>query len=970
MIHVLLWKEYREQRAVWLTLLLVGAAALFGMAQLMAPSPTLSFHPVNESVISVAVLLVWTYGMVCGAMLLAGERESATLIFLDVLPVRRVQLWAVKGLVGLLFLLGYAVALFGFALAAGAVETALEAAGMLAAMVVMGGVGLIWGLFFSARGSNVLNTIALAIVGQIAAWIAANLLAAVLLFLWAMGMFWLFGPGVSGGDAGQFIVGFALVLMVVLTLAALAGSAGIFSRPDRQRRLPAVQAATPRRTKRLLWASWGRMFWLSYVQMRRMVLGMMFFALALGFLLPAAGPVVWPALTLLIGVLCGVTVFGDEQMQGSFRFLGDQRFPLGRVWLVKLSMRWALAVFAAFLLMLPSLILTLFQHAQEGSSQHRPPFFSEVMHSALVGTVVPSWLYLSIWLTYGFTVAHLCGLLFRKSLVAGVVSLGWGSMLVCVWIPSLVGIGLHFWQVAGVPLILLAAARLLMPVWAADRLATRSTIVKMGGVVAAVVLWTAGGMWYRVAEVPDVPDQFDMPAFVAAIPPLEKNDAGQTIRSSHVHMETLRKALWAKTINNPAVPNVPMGDPTLERQAQAVLEHGWPAGKFELGDWLDQQFADADLQKSLCSLACIADLPLGVVENPKDLTFDARLGKWQDTTTFDRLLIARGLQLQARGDRETFVDYLRTGLALSRNMQHLAPLDLVLIGRRSEIIWLIAFDRWLENLEGPADAVEESLKQVQAILLQHEEQLPKEADMAKAEYLIALNSLEMTPRKVLELQFDLQPNKGDELVQAELETASLLWRFPWEHERHLRILRVMFQGDQRERRAADEWGGRALTSFRMLERFQTRGRRFIADLHAGQIKVALRRYQARTGKLPATLKELVPDYLPAVPSDPFDGNSFRYRVSRGEEIGWPQEREEAPQGGMPGIPGAAAGEAAGEGIFGAPPPPPTRFVPAGQGILWSVGEDGHDDGGLQQQNTQATGAFGEDIIYLVPPPPE
>lgn len=111
--------------------------------------------------------------------------------------------------------------------------------------------------------------------------------------------------------------------------------------------------------------------------MRRMILVLVIFSLGLGFLLPAAGPVAWPILTLIIGVLCGVTVFGDEQMHGSFRFLGDQRFPLGRIWLVRVSMRFALAVFAAFLLMLPSLILVIAHLMQEQSMQERHmPFFA------------------------------------------------------------------------------------------------------------------------------------------------------------------------------------------------------------------------------------------------------------------------------------------------------------------------------------------------------------------------------------------------------------------------------------------------------------------------------------------------------------------------------------------------------------------------------------------------------------------
>src|SRR5689334_7770261 len=140
---------------------------------------------------------------------------------------------------------------------------------------------------------------------------------------------------------------------IALTVGPIDASARIFSRPDRLRGRE-TKTVFRRQSGMSLTASWVRLLWLSYQQMRRLMLGLMVFALALGFLLPAVGAMAWPALTLFIGVLCGVTVCADEQLHGSFRFLGDQRFPLGRVWVVKVGLRFALAVFAAFLLLLPS----------------------------------------------------------------------------------------------------------------------------------------------------------------------------------------------------------------------------------------------------------------------------------------------------------------------------------------------------------------------------------------------------------------------------------------------------------------------------------------------------------------------------------------------------------------------------------------------------------------------------------------
>jgi len=51
-------------------------------------------------------------------------------------------------------------------------------------------------------------------------------------------------------------------------------------------------------------------------------------------------------------------------------------------------------------------------------------------------------------------------------------------------------------------------------------------------------------------------------------------------------------------------------------------------------------------------------------------------------------------------------------------------------------------------------------------------------------------------------------------------------------------------------------------------------------LSATQLLLACRAYEEATGHLPETLQALVPDYLPVVPRDPFDGQPFRYSTER------------------------------------------------------------------------------------------
>jgi hypothetical protein len=56
---------------------------------------------------------------------------------------------------------------------------------------------------------------------------------------------------------------------------------------------------------------------------------------------------------------------------------------------------------------------------------------------------------------------------------------------------------------------------------------------------------------------------------------------------------------------------------------------------------------------------------------------------------------------------------------------------------------------------------------------------------------------------------------------------------------------------------------------------------------AARLVTALTLYQAEHGGPPETLDALVPDYLIALPDDPYTGRPFLYRISKGEEINQP-----------------------------------------------------------------------------------
>jgi hypothetical protein len=51
-----------------------------------------------------------------------------------------------------------------------------------------------------------------------------------------------------------------------------------------------------------------------------------------------------------------------------------------------------------------------------------------------------------------------------------------------------------------------------------------------------------------------------------------------------------------------------------------------------------------------------------------------------------------------------------------------------------------------------------------------------------------------------------------------------------------------------------------------------------ADASATVTAIAIERYRRKTGRWPERLDQLVPDFLPQVPLDPFDGQPLRYVV--------------------------------------------------------------------------------------------
>ena len=148
-----------------------------------------------------------------------------------------------------------------------------------------------------------------------------------------------------------------------------------------------------------------------------------------------------------------------------------------------------------------------------------------------------------MWLVCGFCAGCLFGLLFRNGLASGVFALFVGVLLAAVWVPSLLHGGLHFWQAFGPPLLLLAvhaAACCGRGRRAASRRGPRPPGWRRSSVLAAAVdrVRTVVSGW----EIPDVAPKYDLAAFRASLPKPDENKAGDRVRGACGRFAEL----WAK----------------------------------------------------------------------------------------------------------------------------------------------------------------------------------------------------------------------------------------------------------------------------------------------------------------------------------------------------------------------------------------------------------------------------------------
>lgn len=831
MIGTLAWKEYKEQRAVWASMAWL-AIFLLAVAQMLVKSGIL-LDPADQAmvILGLAAIMAGSYGVVCGAILLAGERDTQTLSFLDALTCLRAPLWKTKMAAGVLLTLAYALPVTATVLVLGVgvdVELPswlLAGAGFLL-LALVGLVALAWGMLSSAVMNNVLTA---AVFGICSLPLVLLLTTSVVGF-------------VGGGPIELTAVA------AILVGGSLWGSWRIFCGPDRARMAHGrvLGASVPPQ-------GWAVLLWLTWRQGKQVIAALASAALVMTIALMKLEMPTWPVLTGLIGITCGIAAFAPEQLAGTERFLGNMRLPPGRIWAAKILF-WLAAAGACATLVL-ALELSAVVHYPEADP-------------ALAVRLGPG-TFLTLWLVVGFSVAQLLAVLIRKTVVAAFLAVPLTGGLLILWLPSLVGGGVSAWQWLGVPCLLLAASRCAVWPWCSGTLVTWRPWLVQSGLVLLVFAWLAGAFWHRAVEVPAVGEPFDVAAYEASLPTVEENRAGRLIDRAAKELTGQLSGGGANRLHD--LEKVPPGD--------------WTDGA--QGQWLETLCAGA----WATHLREAAALPLGMIKDPRETTREQWGPTLEGLRHASAALRYRAVQLQAKGDDAGALDQLAILLALSRQLRSHTAADAYLMGVAVEKRALESLALWQQRLGAQPKLLTRALEE----LTRHEAQIPPLTDQVKAQYLAfrfttqprAVYQDRDWPAVLLQAPWEKcrLTRLGDAIFSGWLCSAETdYWRLPpvnialadepigpwllgaWlppEHGpgAHLTADRLG--------RWIDE--SQLATSLPCWPHLRRAAPQSLRDVRAARLQLAVALYQTEQQKPPSSMQDLVPCFLPAILVDPVTG---------------------------------------------------------------------------------------------------
>jgi len=507
----ILWKEYRAQRAFWISMIVLTplVQALLRLSYRLYHSGAPAQEPVHV-LFAVGMMFAAIYALGSGATLFASERETETYDFLRGLPVKPLLVFAAKVVFALasttvVFLLAWTAAL--------ALVHKLPVApihGEIWALFGLGGVELLaWGILFSLLLKRPL-------VAIVCAATASSIVIGTL------------NSNLEGWrpfadlKSQPFV---RLLIVAIVTAADIALATRWFrerllfsARLQRQRSHEAsdLDMDRPPSPATML----GRLVWQEFRASAAMSAALVAMPLLL-LLLFSAGPWLrarqptgsWFDIFMSVGViaaalsapLLGSTVFLADQTGCRFRFLAERGMPPRLVWLsrqIRGSSIMLLGMLLALLVWLPTLA-RLYEKNDIGNLV------------AVVGNCA------------GFVLAaYACGQLFSMVFRSGVLAMTFGTVLtylLCGWAAIMYWFGLSWlWTVAPLLLAMLVATWLHAPNWLLER-ETRWARLPPALVIAVPALAILVAIPpVRIYEIPLVGPGFDVAELTRPISPQEQ----------------------------------------------------------------------------------------------------------------------------------------------------------------------------------------------------------------------------------------------------------------------------------------------------------------------------------------------------------------------------------------------------------------------------------------------------------------
>jgi ABC-type transport system involved in multi-copper enzyme maturation permease subunit len=899
----IVWKELREQATIVVALLVLGCGLMAGLSVVLDPqerSRGIDIAAFKSIAVVGVTLLTLAAGAVIGATLFAGEREAGTFAFLGRLPATRWQIWWRKVVVGLVLA---AVPAVGYCVTA-------RLTGLIDGPDADGQAALLFSVatFFAFAWGTVGSVFMRTSLGACAAGLLAGVLG-----VGAINVVLALAVEVARALLGIRLEREVAAVLVPVTIAftslvlPLMLSAFLYTIPDRERSVGGfVSVPTPTgemKTLRFvvprlnlssasLLQRWKRLAWLLLRQHRATVVWLSLAAVASGCLLLIPDAVfitAWPPLGLFFGVIVGVALFADEQGTESARFWGERRLRVGGLWGAKLAFGFGLLLWLIVLLQLPSYLAPL------ADSNRSTMYLVQVYRSAIFSTGFPILLLILLGPVYGLVFGQLAALLFRKPVVAAAVGVMLGGMAVALWLPSLFSGGLHAWQLLTPPLIVLGVSRLSAWPWATNRLAARGPLLRLACGLVLVAGSLAGGIAWRVAEVPEIAEVEDDVAFAKSLPSFDEKQSGRDVRravSDFTSRMTDRGPLGSRS------------GPPLNRIVLEISDIGYLANRRDVDDYL-KQFDGGEWEKSLLESST---KPTGVFIDPNEMNAFST-GPVVNTLAYFqqmfRVYALRGLKAQQDGDPADFVGRLEVLLSVIRTTRTSGPTMAVRGANAAEAYAMESTRQWLGALRGRPELLRRAL----TVLLDHERldtSTPRRTFLA--DQTIVRNGVagpgqwlpQILDVGILGLPVLARSPAQNNHPQTEADVIAFMWSVPWERERLRRAVGFMNRPDYhpeypRAFRGPDYLEGAPglwLMQYLLHNRSQAveLGENGRLLLHrVAVLQVALRLFEAEAGRFPADLTELVPKYLAALPIDPFAragaGVPLNYRVSAaGESI--------------------------------------------------------------------------------------